>query len=74
VRLEKIMHSTLVVNLIWHADAIVSLSTGVECEDPIPHNEVEVPRWPPTSDRFHRHDPATERPLCPRGQARFAGT
>jgi len=51
--LEKIMDSTLVVNLIWHPDAIVSLSTGMECEDPIPRVKVEVPRRPPTSHRFH---------------------
>jgi hypothetical protein len=74
MRLEKIMHSTLAVNLIWHADAIVALSTRMECEDPIPHIKVEVPRWSPSSHRFYRHDSATDRLLGPRGQARFPGT
>jgi hypothetical protein len=53
MRLEKIMHSTLVVNSIGHADAIVSLATSMEREDPIPRIKVEVPRRPPTSHRFH---------------------
>jgi hypothetical protein len=53
MRLEQIMHSTLVVNLIGHADAIVPLSTGMECKDSVPDGKVEVPRRPPTSHRFH---------------------